>query len=98
LHRSRLRIAGDLARLLMAPVASETRGPATTFFRRSADAWVFVTAGSAFTKEQLQRESVPQALWPDGESGADRNNERGRPAIASRDALRFLVPASRFLR
>jgi hypothetical protein len=68
IYGTRPRVAGDYARLWLAPGASENLASGAVLFRRSGGVWRFLTAGAAFGEDELRRLGVPQALWPAGAS------------------------------
>ncbi len=61
-------IAGDWARVWFVPGTAEGVDSVSAIFRRESGTWRFVTAGGAFTEDDLRGLGVPQQLWPYGES------------------------------
>jgi hypothetical protein len=66
LYITQPRISGDYARLSASPGASESAEGGTTFYKREGGVWRFLTAGTAFSEEDLRELGVPQDLWSQG--------------------------------
>jgi hypothetical protein len=60
------RISGDYARLSASPGATEDLEGGTMFFKREGGVWRFLSAGTAFSEEDLRELGVPQDLWSQG--------------------------------
>ena len=65
---TRPRLAGDFARLWLAPGANEPLDSVSVFFKREQGAWRMLTAGSVFSQDDLQQLGIPRELWPYGEN------------------------------
>jgi hypothetical protein len=62
------RISGNFARLSAAPGAGEERDGVSLFFKHENGGWRFLTAGTAFSEDDLRALGVPQDLWSYGVS------------------------------
>ncbi|HEU5088899.1 MAG TPA: hypothetical protein VFT99_15700, partial [Roseiflexaceae bacterium] len=62
------RISGNFARLSAAPGAGEERDGVSMFFKHENGGWRFLTAGTAFSEDDLRSLGVPQDLWSYGVS------------------------------